>query len=389
MLKIKRRFAARGICFVLVLLLVLLILPGQAQAARFNYRIDPYDGQPVYYVDSTTTSFILTVRDAWYQEYGRFSPSTLGYVWSTCGDWYFTPILVSGSGNSSTRRTASITLMSGLTPGATYTLSNNGYTTFCLSGVKTVSDNPLGAEGKYVARQATTEPNIPTGPTFSNITATGVTINWTANGNGSAAKYKLYRGSSASGPWSTLYDGTGLFYTDTGLAGDTTYYYRLCSYISGGAEHYAPILNITTSADPAVAAAQAARGAAEAAFTVGTQTKTSIDNLKEEFIQLKQEVQADVLPPTITAFCYSLPYVAVLRSDTGLFNISAHDNKTTQNNLRWRYKVNSGEYSEWDLLSGNSVAINVGGTCGDKAITLDVKDENENISTVITGIWRL
>ena len=73
-------------------------------------------------------------------------------------------------------------------------------------------------------------PSTPTG-----LTATAgveqVALNWQAVGN--AASYNLGRSTVSGGPYTTVGSASGTNYTDTGLAGDTTYYYVVAAVTLG------------------------------------------------------------------------------------------------------------------------------------------------------------
>lgn len=299
--------------------------------------------------------------------------------------WYNATILSTDSNCSSTRKYQSKVFMTGLSPGSSYTLyhltpAENYFSYVDISGSFTVY----------------TEPNPPTSPTFSNITPNSTNINWTKNGNGSATNYRLSRGPSASGPWTTLYDGIGVYFADTGLAQNTEYFYRLASYVPGGSQHYTTTMSITTSTDPAVSAALAAQGAAEAAMLASQSANTIITNMNAELQMVRSDIEilktsldTDLMPPTITRFCLDLPFVTALRTDTAIFTLEAYDNKTEAANLTYRYQVNGGVFSEWSNLATGSVCINIGSDKGLKTIKAEVRDSAGRVSSNMAKIWRL
>ncbi|MDX9872421.1 MAG: fibronectin type III domain-containing protein [Clostridia bacterium] len=375
----------------IVYLVWLSLFSSPVSAATFTYLTDPYGSVPVYYAATTTSSVTVHVLDAWDSGEGRYRRSDLKTLYSSDGDWYSTLIVQSaGTTFASGRRANSLTIMTGLGPGTTYTLSYNNNNRFCFNGHgHPVSDNPTGAYGGYTIRQATTDPNPPTSPTFSNITPIGATVNWTTNGNGAATRYKLYRGTSASGPWTTLYDGANLYYPDAGLAGNTTYYYRLGAYVPGGSEHYATILSITTATDPAVAAAQAAQSAAEASMIAAEQARTFAGDAKAGIEALQGEfsafMHADATVPVIGIFSYAVPRATITSLQDAPYTLIATDN----NSLQYRYKINDGAFTAWKEYTDETISVNLGAAAGIKLVTVQVTDSGNNIATAAAYIFKI
>jgi chitodextrinase len=80
----------------------------------------------------------------------------------------------------------------------------------------------------------TVMPDPPRGLTVSNPTATSLTITWSASSG--ALGYELYRDTSAGGGFvKKVYDGEGTSHTDTGLAPDTVYWYKVLAKAIMGA----------------------------------------------------------------------------------------------------------------------------------------------------------
>jgi len=358
-------------------LLILVHFSSQAQAVVHNFYNDPRDGVCIFYATTTTNSVTVTIGD--YNAGSYYNYAYLGVARWDEGGWYYASILGTGSGyESSYRRWASKTIMTGLTPGTSYTM-------YHLTPAET-NFHFGGCPQNYFT--VITEPNKPTNPTFSNITKNSVTINWTANGNGSATKYRLYRGTSAAGPWTVVYDGPGLYHSDTGLSSDTTYYYLLSSYVSGSTEKTVDVANITTATDPAISAALAAKTASETAMIAAVEAKTGTDNVLSRLDDLEAKLNfaaADTEKPVITDFSYSVYKATVVLGSNAEFHVSARDNRSAS--LQYRYKVNGSEYTQWAPL-GSTVNINLGSR-GYKTIVLEVKDESDNIASVTKGIFRL
>jgi fibronectin type 3 domain-containing protein len=129
----------------------------------------------------------------------------------------------------------------GLTPGTTYY--------FEILAVAAV-----GNSGYSNSASATTL--SPPNPA-SNLKSTGVTgstigLSWTSNSGGTETGFKIYR--STDGANFSWHDtvGTGVTtYTDTGLAGGTTYYFQIVAYSSIGNSAPSNTVSSTTASPPA------------------------------------------------------------------------------------------------------------------------------------------
>ncbi|TPW22105.1 MAG: hypothetical protein FD126_24, partial [Elusimicrobia bacterium] len=86
-------------------------------------------------------------------------------------------------------------------------------------------------------------------PTFANVAVSSLTVNWTANGNGSLAKYQLERATVAAGPYQPVQYGSGLSKNEVGLAPNTQYFYQVKAQSpNGGFAAASAAGNVTTSA---------------------------------------------------------------------------------------------------------------------------------------------
>jgi hypothetical protein len=77
---------------------------------------------------------------------------------------------------------------------------------------------------------------------------TSITISW--NSISGTAFYELSRSTSSSGPFTIIYTGPSISYTESGLNPGTTYYYRARAY-NGAYSDYSPIRSATTFSDDA------------------------------------------------------------------------------------------------------------------------------------------
>ncbi|MDP2877229.1 MAG: fibronectin type III domain-containing protein [Holophaga sp.] len=95
----------------------------------------------------------------------------------------------------------------------------------------------------------TTPPSAPTNLAATNLSATGVTLSWTAStDNVAVTGYRVYRG-TATAPIATV---TGTAFTDTGLTASTAYSYAVDAIDAGGnASPKSTALNVTTTAQVA------------------------------------------------------------------------------------------------------------------------------------------
>ena len=100
-------------------------------------------------------------------------------------------------------------------------------------------------------------PGTPGTPTTSNVTSSSVTLSWTAS-TGTVTNYQIER---ATGATSTTFAQVGTSttptFTNTGLAANTTYRYRVRATNSAGNSAYSGIVNVTTDRhhDPAATVA--------------------------------------------------------------------------------------------------------------------------------------
>ena len=123
----------------------------------------------------------------------------------------------------------------GLTPGTTYyyiVLAYNG------TGVSPYSNQ---------ASATTPVINPPSGLTATTLASNQLRINW-ADNSGDETGFKIERKTGATGTWAqiTTVAVNVTSYTNTGLAANTAYYYRVRSYNAGGNSPYSNEANATT-----------------------------------------------------------------------------------------------------------------------------------------------
>jgi hypothetical protein len=78
-------------------------------------------------------------------------------------------------------------------------------------------------------------PNAVGSPTFTNVTSSGVTLNWSAPAAGGQTGYNIYRSTDGTNyTLVTSLDGNATAWSDTGLAAGTSYYYSIGAFNTAG-----------------------------------------------------------------------------------------------------------------------------------------------------------
>lgn len=207
----------------------------------------------------------------------------------------------------------------------------------------------------------------------TNIKDTKLTVNWQANGNHSSVRYSLERRIPGNA-WTTILNKVDYFtFTDSGLTPETTYEYRITAYNTSYAAPtdtttVSQVLTVTTTADPAIAAAQEAATKAEVARGAAINAQTASQNA-----EAKANEAVDLIKALDTKFNTQLTNIqgqmqpAILSVKTtngatatksGSINIVA----TAINASQYRYRVNNGAFSGWQLspvLNINSLSPGV------------------------------
>ncbi|MFA5104310.1 MAG: fibronectin type III domain-containing protein [Candidatus Margulisiibacteriota bacterium] len=106
-----------------------------------------------------------------------------------------------------------------------------------------------GGNSGYATGNATTLPNapsVPSGLAAAAASQTQINLTWTDTANETG--YRIQRGLSATGPWTAITTpaANAVSYNNTGLTANTTYYYRICAFNTGGDSAYSSVVNATT-----------------------------------------------------------------------------------------------------------------------------------------------
>jgi mannan endo-1,4-beta-mannosidase len=88
-------------------------------------------------------------------------------------------------------------------------------------------------------------PSTPGTPTASNVTASSLSLSWTAS-TGTVTSYQIERATSLSGPWVQVGTSSTPSFSNTGLSPNTTYFYRVRAINGAGASAYSTPVSVTT-----------------------------------------------------------------------------------------------------------------------------------------------
>jgi chitodextrinase len=132
--------------------------------------------------------------------------------------------------------------------------SNFGTTSWYLTSVQAGFEPWIGGVGLTVNSFSATvggtvinPPGTPGTPVPSNVTSSGVTLNWAAS-SGTVGNYQIERATGATSTnFTQVGTSTSPSFNDSGLAANTTYRYRVRATNSGGNSAYSNITNVTTS----------------------------------------------------------------------------------------------------------------------------------------------
>src|SRR5205085_6791954 len=133
---------------------------------------------------------------------------------------------------------------SGLNPSTTYT-----YRISAINSIGTSSPSSTAS-----ATTSSTAPQPPTGLTTTTFSSSQINLSWTApsnNGGSAITGYKIERSADGGTTWSAIVantGSTGTTYSNTGLATNTTYTYRVSAINSVGTSSPSNTASATTSA---------------------------------------------------------------------------------------------------------------------------------------------
>ena len=258
---------------------------------------------------------------------------------------------------------------------------------------------------------------------FSNIKNNQLIINWNPNGNSLGTNYDVERRIGAA-PWTTIASGTTAnSFTDTNLVEETTYSYRVRVNHRAGASWnvYTPEQTVTTTANPAVAAAQEAASAAQAAKLAADSSLQNTQEAKDAAVNtydqisnpdyglqpIKNSVFTDgqsaaqwakmaydkslansdaitnmqsKMAPIITKID---GYGGATCTQSSTFNIVVQSSGATQ----VRTQINDDSWSEWQPLTGK---VPVSGLVnGPNTIIVEVKENNSASAMGQIIVWKL
>ena len=99
--------------------------------------------------------------------------------------------------------------------------------------------------GFFVAfKAASGTPAAPGTPTYTNISTTSLTVNWTSSTG--ATSYNVYRSPSSSGTYSQMGTTSSTSFGDTGLTPNTTYWYKVAGTNANGTGSQSASSSVTT-----------------------------------------------------------------------------------------------------------------------------------------------
>lgn len=126
----------------------------------------------------------------------------------------------------------------GLSAGTSYT--------FRVKATNSAGDSPFSSEASTATSAAV--PDQPSAPTFGTVDASSIVVNWTApNSNGAAITgYQLQQKEGSGGAYSTVFTGTALTYTASGLNANTEYFFKVLAANSVGNSPYSNQASATT-----------------------------------------------------------------------------------------------------------------------------------------------
>lgn len=233
---------------------------------------------------------------------------------------------------------------------------------------------------------------IPTVPAISSPVAgsnnkTSVTLSASSSlvGGGTVTYHWQYSTDNVTYNYITSTTSTSYNWTiPSSIPDNSSVYVRCRTSADGVYSEYSSSIRFNKADDPAIAARLAAQAAETAALTAVVRA----DEVKNLVSELKTKLDTDNESPIISDFTYMIDKVRIVRNVTESFFITVNDNKTPLSQLQYRYRVNSGVYSDWALLSSSFIDINLGVASGFKQIILEVRDLAGNVAARKLGIFK-
>ena len=165
------------------------------------------------------------------------SSITVSWSASTGASSYRTETSTDGGSSWSTAGTTTTT-----------TLNHTGLTSASTYAYRVIAINAAGESTPSDTVAATTRPLPPASITATAASSTQIDVSWSASVG--AISYRIEQSANGGATWSIAGTGTGLTFSDTGLAAATTYGYRVIAVGTGGDSLVSATATATTSAGP-------------------------------------------------------------------------------------------------------------------------------------------
>jgi hypothetical protein len=305
-------------------------------------------GQSAGWSSTATSVSVSNVSNQWGPISGYFNiPGLSSQVHVYGGIYWYTP-----------PANFPYVLASNLTP-------NHYYQIYCSYISWTINSETDGSA--YDIYQTAITDCLPTpAPVYSNIKhdRISIIIDRGANALTYPIVYKVYQGTSSAGPWTLVHEDTSFAqnysFIKTGLVEDTTYYYYIEATGGSGIAAVSPKSSVMTTADPTLAAVEAAKGAAETASQQASAVKNIVDVMHLELTAIRNTVNElkmgdDQAPEIIDVHFPNRKSLTTLEKET--VYVVASDEKTPCEDLQVRAITNN-MAGEWELNSG-SIAVDL------------------------------
>lgn len=342
------------ICILLIIVLLLIACPLHAYEEGF---VHPYSNNQIGYRTTDTT------LEIYWQNIDSQSQSDYAYQ-------YGYPTINSSGGFTRTTPRQYRLLLTGLQPNRTYNENLK---------ISKWNDDFFIINTYFPFK---TSVGAATPPTYTGIGGTQVTVNWTKGNNYSNPSYVLYKGPSATGPWTVCYSGTSISAIASGLSAETTYYFFVRSTGLNGDTKDSSVTSVVSGADPAVAAANAAKGAAETAMQAATSAQgyaiQAYDQAALNAINIQEILIKDDHPPMVNVVTVN-GATATSSSNINL-KVIATD---ASNSLDY-----STDGTTYEILPANGI-VNVSLSSGFNEIVVSVRDADGNTASDSIKIWRI